>query len=282
LEITYDGLEQVREALQAGFGELVVVLNSYYLYCDAAGGQDHGFIVVAGWLSTFEKWNVLVSEWNRDLLACFDVPYFHMKEFAQSTGPFASWKGDETKRARFMERAAGIIGNNVERGLSCIVPFEDFRKVNELYHLDEAVGVPYSLAGRTCVARTSIVIGRDKEAHYVFEDGDEGKGQLLRVMDRDGYSSPIFRPSRDRIGKDGQKIRGVVPLQTADFAAYEMRKVYKDDPGELWPLERYRKSLRALAALRSEEEDWGKYTEKDLIELCTNGKVPLRPATAIA
>jgi hypothetical protein len=254
-------------------------MSSCYLYCDAAGGKDHGFIVVAGWLATFKKWGEFTSEWNQQLLASFDIPYFHMKEFAQSTGPFKSWKGDEPKRARFMERAAGIIGNYVERGVSCIVPFDSFQKVNAIYHLDTAVGVPYSLAGRTCVARTSVIIGREKDANYIFDDGDEGRGELMRVLERDGYSLPIFRPSRDRLGKDGQKIRGVVPLQAADFAAYEMRKVYRDDPQESWPLEKYRKSLHALAALRSEEEDWGKYTEQDLIRLCKEARVPMKRAS---
>lgn len=278
----YDGLEGVLEALQALPSESVLMLNGYYLYCDAAGGKDHGFIVVAGWLSTFSKWNEFTGEWNRDLLTAFDVPYFHMKEFAQSTGPFKSWKDDEPRRIRFMQRAAGIIGNHVERGFSSIVIFEDFQKVNALYRLDDAVGTPYSLAGRTCVAKTSLAVGRDKEAHYVFEDGDEGKGELLRVMERDGYSLPIFRPSRNKTGKDGKTLHGIAALQAADFAAYEMRKVFKDDPIESWPLHKYRKSLRALANIRSEEEDWGKYTEKDLIELCKNAKVPFRSMTNIA
>jgi hypothetical protein len=97
-------------------------MSSYYLYCDAGGGKDHGFVVVAGWLSTFEKWNDFISEWNQQLLAAFNIPYFHMKEFSQSKGPFESWKDDEPRRTRFMERAAGIIGNYVERGFSCIVP----------------------------------------------------------------------------------------------------------------------------------------------------------------
>ena len=61
----------------------------------------------------------------------------------------------------------------------------------------------------------------------------------------------------------------MIPLQAADFAAYELRKVYKDDPTESWPLEKYRLSLRALANI---DCDWSKYTERNLITLCK--KVP--------
>lgn len=257
------------------------MFDSYYLYCDAAGGKDHGFIVVSGYLATFRRWGSFIEEWNRDLLASFDVPYFHMKEFAHSKGPFVSWKDDEARRAIFIGRAANIIARHVQRGFSCIVSDDIFNKVNKDYCLRESVGVPYSLAGRTCVARSSRSIGRHVDTHYVFEEGDEGKGDLMRVMEEHGYPLPIFRPSRDRVNKAGQMVRGVVPLQAADFAAYEMRKAFKDDPTESWPLHKYRKSLRALANIVSEEEDWGRYKESDLMQLCKKGDIPLRSGVAV-
>lgn len=239
-------------------------MRSFYLYCDAAGGKDHGFIVVAGYLSTFEGWNAFTGEWNK-LLAIYDVPYFHMKKFSQFKEPFDGdrWK-DESRRARFLSSAAAIIADHVEQGFASAVDFEPFDKVNAIYRLDDAAGVPYALAGRTCAAKASRFGARSADTTYTFDDGDEGRGDLMRVMARDGYSLPIFRPSRDQV-KKGQKVKGVVPLQAADFAAYEIRKVYKDDPDEEWPLVKYRKSLRALAGVPS---DWGRYSEQDLIELC--------------
>jgi hypothetical protein len=261
-------VQDISEALQLDANDVAVIMSSNYLYCDAGGGKDHGFIVVAGYLSTCERWNAFAGEWNR-LLASFDVPYFHMKKFAQFKEPFdsARWK-DEERRARFLSNAAKIIVSNVEKSFASYVEFEIFDKVNSLYHLDNAVGVPYSLAGRTCVAKASLHRGSSSDATYIFDDGDAGRGELMRIMERDGYPSPIFRPSRDRV-KDGRLVRGIVPLQAADFAAYELRKIYKDDPTESWPLEKYRKSIRALAAVDSE---WNRYTEQDLITLCE--KIP--------
>lgn len=251
-------------------------MSLFYLYCDAAGGKDHGFIVVAGYLSTFEKWNVFTGQWNK-LLAAFDVPYFHMKEFAQFKGPFKDFR-DEPKRARFMERAAAIIAGNVERGFSSIVPFDWFNKVNATYHMREQIGNPYALAARTCVARAGKIIGR-KDLTCIFEDGDKGKGDLMRLMENHGYPLPIFRPSRDK-ETDGIVTRGAVPLQAADFASYEMRRNYRDDPQEIWPLEKYRKSFLALAAINSQTEDWGLYNETDLVRLCQNLKITLREKSA--
>jgi hypothetical protein len=259
-------LQSILEALQLDPNDLAVVMSSYYLYCDAGGGKDHGFIVVAGYLSTFEGWNAFTGDWNR-LLATYDVPHFHMKEFAQFRGPFHAprWR-EEPRRAGFLSNAASIIVKHVLQGFACTVEFDVFERVNQIYRLDDAVGVPYSLAGRTCVAKASLYRGSNTDATYVFDDGDEGRGELMRVMERDGYPSPIFRPSRERV-KDGRLVRGVMPLQAADFAAYELRKIFKDDPEETWPLDRYRKSIRALVNV---ESDWSKYTERDLITLCEN------------
>jgi hypothetical protein len=239
-------------------------MSSYYLYCDAGGGKDHGFIVVAGYLSTFDRWGAFTKEWN-ELLARFDIPYFHMKKFSQFKAPFDTepWK-DEKRRARFLGSAASIIAANVQQGFASAVEFDTFDKVNAAYRLDNVVGVPYSLAARTCVAKASRFGAPGSNTTYVFDDGDEGRGELMRILERDGYPSPIFRPSRYML-KRGKPHRGVVALQAADFAAYEIRKVYKDDPDELWPIVRYRKSLRALAGIPS---DWGRYSEQDLVELC--------------
>jgi hypothetical protein len=266
------------QALQCADPEaLFVVLNSYTLYCDAAGGEDHGFIVVAGYLSTFAKWNAFAAEWN-SLLAAYNLPYFTMKHFAQSKHAFQGWDKDEERRKRFISRCAEIIADHVEAGFNCIVEFDTFNKVDQIYRLDDAVGVPYSLAARTCVARSSAYlcsIDGSQDATYIFEDGDEGKGELMRVMERDGYPCPIFRPGHD-IQRKGNCVKGLVQLQAADFLAYEIRKAFKDDPTESWPVDRLRKSLKALAGIRCSDEDWGKYTENDLVELCKAGSVPLR------
>jgi hypothetical protein len=261
-----DGMQQIAEALQCGPADAAALMSGYYLYCDAGGGKDHGFIVVAGYLSTFGRWSAFTAQWN-ELLAAFDIPYFHMKKFSQFKAPFdgEKWK-DEGRRARFLSSAANIIANHVEKSISSVVEFETFDRVNRIYRLDDAVGVPYSLAGRTCAAKASMHRGTSTDATYIFDDGDEGRGELMRVMERDGYPSPIFRPSRDQ-QKNGRPVKGLVPLQAADFAAYELRKVYRDDPNELWPLEKYRKSIRALSVVDTE---WNKYTEQDLIKLCEN------------
>jgi hypothetical protein len=59
------------QALQCASSEAIfAMMNPYTLYCDAAGGKNHGFIVVAGYLSTFVKWMAFTAEWNLLLVCC--------------------------------------------------------------------------------------------------------------------------------------------------------------------------------------------------------------------
>lgn len=130
------------------------------------------------------KWASFLGGW-RTVLAEYRVPYFHMKEFSQSKGPFAGWKGNETKRAKFLASLVEVIRTTVDYGVACIVEFDVFESVNRQYMLDGAVGVPYSLAGRDCIAHINNYLRLRHhglpETRHVFDDGDEGKGELIRV-----------------------------------------------------------------------------------------------------
>jgi len=248
-------------------------------YHDAAGGQDHGFIVVSGWLSSLTKWDRFECDW-RLLLAKHDVTHFHMKQFVTSDGPFKGWEGNDGKRTIFLKDAVDIIKSHVEYGMACFVEYAVFDKINKDFHLDRWLGVPYSLAGRDCAAKANNYL-RNKHStselpdiNYLFEDGDTGKGQLMRVMHRDLGKWPDFRPSRDqKHKKTGATIKGVVQLQAADFAAYELRKSMVDDPREEWLPWQYRRSFQALARIDSW---WGHYTEKDLLAQCKLANIPRR------
>ena len=68
-------------------------------YFDASSGQEHPAVIVAGYISTVAQWKKFDKEWRKVLARReFDVPYFHMKEFAHSAEVFKSWKGDEHRR----------------------------------------------------------------------------------------------------------------------------------------------------------------------------------------
>ena len=123
-------------------------------YCDASGGPDHGLMVVAGWISTVAQWDRFDADW-RLLLARYDLPYFHMKEFAHSKGPFEAWKGEEGKRRTFLSTACEIIRNYILASIAVGVEYSVFELVDQIYYLTESVALPYCLCARTCIAETN-------------------------------------------------------------------------------------------------------------------------------
>jgi hypothetical protein len=243
-------------------------------YFDEAGGKDHGFMIVCGYVASVEQWENFEVDWKLFLIK-YDVPYFHMKEFAQCKGPFAKWKEEKYKsvRAAFCDHAGAIIYSRVERAFICNISNTAFEAADKRYELSEFFNSPYALAARMCASRARNWSKRrldPPEVEYVFEDGGPDKGGLIRSMTqlRPRFADPIFRPSRDT--KDGRK--GLVQLQAADFLAYELRKWQADLTNA--PKRPARKSLRAT--LRVHNKDVAMVSLQKLKAFCEKVHIPRR------
>lgn len=255
-------------------GSLFCMFTSYF---DAAGGADYRFTVVSGYVATFAKWDRFEADW-KILLANSGLAYFTMKQCAHWDGEFAGWNRDEYRRARFLSNAVEIISDNVMASIACVVDWNVYEEINKQYKLNEVFGHPYALAGRDCVAKANNTViqanGIPGQLEYVFENGDQGKGHLIRVMEKSLGRIPMFKPSRDQLNKKtGILEKAVIPLQAADFAAYELRKAYHSDPLEKWLPERHRHSIQRLAIIPGE---WVQYRSVDLAEICETAGVPKR------
>jgi hypothetical protein len=242
------------------------------LYCDASGGEDQPEMIVAGYASTVGAWESF--DWNWKLvLAKYSLPYFHMKEFAHFKGPFKGWEQKEGTRRNLLADLAGVIHSHVLFGVACGVRYDVFQKVNLDYVLSEVFGCEYAMCGRDCVAQASkklVALGYEGQPiRFVFEDGDEGKGHLMHVLERDKKLLPIFEPSLP--GKrEGHP--GLTPLQAADFAAYELLKAIKQGKKQS-PFSEFRKSLQILV---NDNNWWGEYKERDLLHMCEAGGIAKR------
>jgi hypothetical protein len=197
------------------------------------------------------------------------VEFLSNKEWADSRGT----------RDNFLRDAAAIIKSYALYGFGSVVLHPEFDEANRQYALKEYVGNPYALAGRICVRHANewgLANGYEGwKIVYVFDQGTSKSGHLQQLMHREGLGDPIFGSPRDT-HRDGELMEGLTPLQAADFLAYELRKIKKDDPEELWPLSDYRKSIRALVSVPS---FWGQCTKADLDSLCQNHpQIKLREA----
>jgi hypothetical protein len=196
-------------------------------YFDEAYGK--GFNVVCGWIASVEEWNNFEVDWKLFLIS-YRIPYFHMKEFAQSTGPFAKWKNTKYFRARFLHDAWEIIKSRVRRGFVCGIQDALFDRMNRFYYLQEAFPSCYALAGREAIDWAGRVANAMREdVKCIFDDGGPDKGGLIQAADVVPISThPIFKPSRDIQDRKMGTRKGIVQIQAADFLAYELRKFMVD------------------------------------------------------
>jgi hypothetical protein len=198
----------------------------------------------------------LESDW-KILLAKYHVPYLRMKELAYFKGPFKKWEKEPGTRARFLNTGADIINSNVQCGVSVYVHYKDFKYADRDGKLTSLVSSPYALAGRSCIAEANVLRGRSTsgplDIEYFFDRGGPDVGGLLNLVREvtPTLPLPIFKPSRDT-----KYERAWVPLQAANYLAYEMRKYVKDHlrykRGERFP----RASLGALTATDVHRRFW--------------------------
>lgn len=235
------------------------------LYCDASGKEQDKLISVAGFISTVDEWLLFEKEWAT-VLDEFKIKYFHMREFAHSVGQFDGWKNDENKRRLLLTRLITVIIARTKYWVASCIRLEDFKKVDADYELHETF-YPYPLCSRLCI---DMAI-RWCEAHhledvpieYVFEHGDEHAGQLLKVVQEKTGQLPIFRTRLQAL-----------PLQAADFAAYEVFKAYRRFAIELDLLfEKFRESFELLRAIPNK---WGQMEEHNLRVICRISKIAQR------
>lgn len=241
-------------------------------YFDEGGGEDHGFVVVCGYVASVERWKRFEFDWKR-MLADHQIPYLHMKELAHFKGPYKKWKDDERGRIAFLRDASAIVRESADQGFLCAVRFADFEKVNQQYFLADNFHSPYALAGRFCIAMANLWMesnGRlSKEIEYVFDRGGPDIAGLTEVMQRSNLQIPAFMASRDT-----ETEAGMVQLQAADYFAYELRKALVDHPNDpnASP-EEFRKSFQAIMDV---SVDQGNYGESQLIELCESSGIQKR------
>ena len=264
------------KAVHSAFDRLVrlhraKLVGMFETYCDESGGADHGFIAVAGWLASADRWRKFETDWKA-LLERYEVPYLHMKDVAHFQGPYKKWFAARDEREKFLAQAVEIIQQTVEFGFLSVVWYDAFRKVNERFYLDKHQHSPYAIAGRFCIARANQWMRRQgysvRDVAYIFEDGGPDVGGLTDLAKRSGVQIPTFHPSRDT-----ELQSGMVPLQAADFLAYEIRKGVRDHRDKFTKPEEFRKSFQAFFSCDVEQ---GNYEESELLDLCDDAKIPIR------
>ncbi len=99
----------------------------------------------------------------------------------------------------------------------------------------------------------------------MFERGDAGAGALVDILPQH-LQVPSFKSRTE-----------MMPLQVADFSAWELLRSRRAERGDFGPFQAYRQSFLALAAI--EERIWTGYDDASLIEMCRAGRIPTRASS---
>jgi hypothetical protein len=164
-----------------------------------------------------------------------------------------------------------ILKKNVYRKFGCSVinhALNNFDpKIAEEFSLNA-----FSLAGRTTEKRIREWIikewSKTTPVAIIFEAGDQGKGKLQTRLSEDGCFPATFMPKKDTVLEDGTVQRGYIPLQAADWLAYESSiAVRQMEDGADYETTQLRWPMREFMDIPGE---LGTYTPDDIRELERN------------
>jgi len=231
----------------------------YFVYLDDSGHpSDQPYVVVAGFLASEYQWLAFEPEWKDALRRHNLRDPFHMTDFESAKRTRHQIK----EKGKILGALIEVINARTEANFSVVVDMNDYRKVNNLYALEESIGTPYSIAARSI----AMFLNRWKRKHFkhddhlqIFvEDGTKHKGDMEEAFRRDALPLPRYVP------------KAMAAVQPADLLAWEAFHYvrYDDD----------RRSLVNLLKNRSSFD--GIFHEKNLIETCKNGRAPLRSELA--
>ncbi len=235
-------------------------MPKYLVFFDESGDQH--IKVFAGFVAAIEQWDRFDKEWNQ-VLTRFDAPPLHMRTFAHSIKEFASWKGDEQRRIRFLEALTGVIRIRTRTFFAAAVLADDFEDVANRYPDLRDRHTPFGIAGNSCILKVARwaqkwqIPGTD--VGLMFEDGAAEKKAFVREAKEHLGIVPTFAKKGD-----------YSPFQAADLLAFEYllsnRAIIAAGPEKL-AFNELRRSFQAIFARQPESASaqWGVH-DKDAIE----------------
>ncbi len=194
-------------------------------YLDETGHGDDPktrFLGIAGCLTRAEVWKKVEIKWSEALIL-EGLPYFHMKEYAFSVGPFKSWEKDEDRRRKIYGALWEIILEAQLIPLGGFVPLESYKQelTGQKHHI---LRDAYFLCYLQCVRFLAQYVEFDLVSNLgtFFDDKKGFKGEAFKIHEvlSDRFQGKIPPP----IFSD---MRKVLPLQVADIIAYESKKEFE-------------------------------------------------------
>ena len=197
----------------------MLVLDAYFDETGHGHDANTKFLGIAGCLARAEAWKKVESKW-REALDSEGLPYFHMREYSFSVGPFKSWGKDENRRRKIYGALWDIILEAELIPLGGFVPLGSYKQelTGQEHHVFRDA---YFLCYMQCLRYLAQYVEFDLVSSVAtfFDDKKGFKGEAFKIHDvlTHRFKGKIPRP----IFCD---MRKVLPLQVADIIAYESKK----------------------------------------------------------
>lgn len=165
-----------------------------------------------------------------------------------------------------------ILKSHVYSRFGCVVINKSFDEMSETLR-DELRLSAFTLAALTCEKDFRRYLlsewkgtNPNMPVRIVFEHGDEGFGDLEAwINSATGTIPPARAFKKDTILPSGEKVYGFIPLQAADWLAYELGlSVRQIENGRLKEMSNLRWPMREFTAIKG---DAGTYYARDIKEV---------------
>jgi hypothetical protein len=198
-------------------------MAAFKAYLDDSGDEidpQHSACSLAGFLGTFDAWVVFEREWRRLLAEELNIPWLHMKDFAHYQKPF-----DHLNAADRIKILKALIKTIKECGLTAFgvtIRLPDLRRFNAERNRD-LEALPLALY----VCMNDIYVEDPWREVEMILDGFNKPYRVIqkaKAYAAGHWSDDVSQNTTCLPLKGDQNYKNVLPMQAADFIAYELKK----------------------------------------------------------
>jgi hypothetical protein len=212
-------------------------------YFDESGTAAKPALVVAGYVAPVQAWKKFSRAW-RKLLHQEQLAGFHRTDMEWPFyGEFKKWRLDPVPKqtqVRVLQECHAVIRSFHVFATAYSVRLHDYNRIVARHPLREWLGTPYFVCAGSCVASVlewANADGQTQPIRFYFERGATGAPAALASIRRSFRDEPLLGPMilTER--------RSVLPLQAADFLAYEFCKHIENRHATATPTRPIRRSV---------------------------------------
>ncbi len=219
------------------------------VYLDDSGSQtdpnlQDSVLVVGGYVADIHHWKKFEWLWD-DVMQGYEVPYLHMKEWwNEDKEIYRSLKDDVERQIHFFGDLIQTIKDTMFCAVSASIRLRDLRAVNAKHGLNLNA---FSFGLYACILalreyypndELQIVIDKITKPHkHIQIAKDYAETDTYQDLNPQAIPiTPIEEPD---------SFKNILPIQAADFLAWEVRKYGHETVGWLPPLKGTREDFRA-------------------------------------